>query len=185
MAFFTANISVDNFDRLATASIFGPMELALIVRARDGFHASPFAIGLLFSVGGVAGLVTTLLAPSLKPHVRVGMVLVVARWAWAMGLVAVAAANSMMTLMLAWLVMPAAAGVGEVIGLSCRLSVIPDNMQGRVNGVIRFVIWGLRPASLAVGGYVIQKLGASDALWLLAAAMMLTAIAATRLWSVR
>ena len=170
---------------LASASIFSPMELALIVRARDGFHASPFAIGLLFSVGGVAGLIATLLAPSLRTHVRVGVVLVVARWAWAIGLVAVAAANSMMALMLAWLIMPAAAGIGEVIGLSYRLSAIPDSMQGRVNSVVRFAIWGLRPASLAAGGYAIQNLGASDALWLLAAAMVLTAIAATRLWSVR
>lgn len=170
---------------LATSSIFGPIDLALIVRARDGFHASPFVIGLLFSIGGVAGLITTLAAPSLKSRVRVGVVLVARRWAWAIGLVAVASANSMMALMLAWIIMPAAAGVGEVIGLSYRLSLIPANMQGRVNSVIRFVVWGVRPASLALGGYVIESLGASNALWLLAAAMVLTAIAASRLWSVR
>lgn len=170
---------------LATSSIFGPLDLALIVKARDGFHASPFVIGLLFSVGGVAGLVATLVAPSLKARVRVGAVLVARNWAWAIGLVAVASASSMAAMVLAWIIMPAAAGIGEVIGLSYRLSLIPSHMQGRVNSVVRFVVWGIRPASLALGGYVIESVGASNTLWLLACAMLCTAIAATRLWTAR
>jgi hypothetical protein len=170
---------------LATSFVFSPMTLALIVRARNGFHASPFLIGLMFSLGGVMGLATTIIAPSLKRRIRVGVVLVIAGWAWAVGLIAVASASSMATLMVAWLLVPAVAGVQEVIGLSYRLSLIPAEMQGRVNSVVRFVVWGVRPASLAFGGTLIASFGAPQTLWFLAACMALTALASTPLWRAR
>jgi hypothetical protein len=170
---------------LATSFVFSPISLVLIVRARDGFHASPFLIGVMFSLGGVMGLVMTVIAPSLNSRVRVGIVLVVAGWIWAVGLVAVASAQSMAALMLAWLVMPAVAGIQELTGLSYRLSLIPPDMQGRVNSVVRFVVFGARPASLALGGYLIGSLGAPHTLWLLAACMALTALASVPLWSAR
>src|SRR5690348_5353928 len=75
---------------LATSFVFTPVTLALIVRARDGFHAPPFLIGLMFSLGGVCGLVTTVFAPSIKSRIPVGVVLVIGGCAWAVGMTAVA-----------------------------------------------------------------------------------------------
>jgi hypothetical protein len=170
---------------LVTSFVFAPMTLALIVRAREGFHAPPFLIGLMFSLGGVVGLLATLVAPSLKPRVRVGIVLVVGAWVWTIGLLGVASASSMIALMLVWPIMPAVAGIQEVIGLSYRLSLIPADMQGRVNSVVRFVVWGVQPASLALGGYAIARFGAAPALWSLAAVMALTAVASIPLWNAR
>jgi MFS family permease len=170
---------------LGTSFVFSPIFLALIVRARGDFHASPFSIGLMFSLGGTAGLLATLVAPWIQSRLRVGVVLVAAAFTWALGLVLVALANSMTALMFAWLIVPAVAGVQEVVVLSYRLALIPDAMQGRVNSVIRFVVWGVRPAALALGGYMIAQLSAEFVLWLSAAGMALVALGSIPLRGLR
>lgn len=162
---------------MALNIIFAPVGLALIVRTRDGFHASPAAIGLMFSAGGGAGLGAALIAPRLRARVRIGVILTGIAPLWALGLAAVAASPSMVTLAAAWLVVPAGSGLGDVASVSYRLSLIPPDMQGRVNSVFRFMAWGLRPASLAFGGWLIGAIGAQPALWCAAAAMAVVAIA--------
>ena len=89
----------------------------------------------------------------------------------------VSAAPTMIALAAAWMIMPAVSGVQDVTGVSYRLSLIPAEMQGRVNSVFRFLAWGLRPASLAVGGYMIGHFGARQVLWWLTAGMAATALA--------
>jgi MFS family permease len=163
---------------MALNLIFGPMTLAMIVEARDGFHGPPAAIGLMFTAGGVAGLAATLAAPWLRRHLAIGAIVVGGVVVWALGLTALAAAGSMLTLAAAWLIMPAASGAQEVTTMSYRLSLIPAEMQGRVNSVFRFLAWGVRPASLALGGALIAWIGARQTLWCLAAAMAATALAA-------
>jgi len=44
--------------------------------------------------------------------------------------------------------------------------------------VFRFVAWGLRPASVAFGGFAIGTFGPRAALWAMTAGMVVTAVAA-------
>ena len=44
--------------------------------------------------------------------------------------------------------------------------------------VFRFVAWGLRPASLAFGGFAIGTFGPRAALWTMTAGMLVVAVAA-------
>jgi hypothetical protein len=163
---------------MALNLIFGPVTLAMIVEARTSFHAAPAAIGLMFTAGGAAGLAATLAAPWLRRRAPVGLIVVGGVAGWALGLTALAAAGSMLALAAAWLVMPAVSGAQEVTTMSYRLSLIPAELQGRVNSVFRFLAWGVRPASLALGGALIAWIGARQTLWVLAAAMAVTAFAA-------
>ncbi|HEY2707540.1 MAG TPA: MFS transporter [Caulobacteraceae bacterium] len=162
---------------MALNLIFSPVSLAMIVLARTSFHAPPAAIGLMFSLAGGAGLTATLLAPWVRQRVRLGVIIVGGVAVWAVGLGLVAASTSMLTLALAWLVMPASSGIQSVAGVSYRLSLIPEAMQGRVNSVFRFMAWGVQPAALAIGGALVGAIGARQTLWLLALGMTLTAAA--------
>ncbi len=166
------------FVTMAVAVVFAPVTLAIIVLARNTFHASPAAIGFMFSIAGIAGLLTTLAAPWIRTRVVVGHILVTSIALWAAGLVLVASAPSMLLLTLAWLIAPAVSGVQDVVGISYRLSLIPPQMQGRVNSVFRFFVFGARPVALAAGGFLIAGLGARQMLWISAAGMTLTAIVA-------
>jgi MFS family permease len=162
---------------MALNVLFGPVTLGMIVMARDGFHAPPAAIGLMFSAGGVAGLASTIAAPWIREHVALGRIIVAGVMVWALGLAAIAGSGSMLALTAAWLILPGVSGVSEVATMSYRLSLIPQAMQGRVNSVFRFMAWGLRPATLALGGFAVATYGPHKTLWVLAAGMALTAVA--------
>jgi MFS family permease len=166
------------FLAMTLAVIFAPVSLALIVLARDTFHASPAAIGFMFSIGGFAGIMTALAAPWLCTRFAIGQIIVADLALWAIGLALVAIAPSMLLLTMAWLIAPAVSGVQQVVGISYRLSLVPADMQGRVNSVFRFVAWGARPAALAGGGYLIGAYGPRPVLWLAAAGMAVVAAGA-------
>ena len=51
-------------------------------------------------------------------------------------------------------------GVYDVVDTSFLLALIPNEMQGRVNCVFRIVAFGIRPVTLAIGGFMIAALGA-------------------------
>ncbi len=166
------------FLAMSLSVVFAPVSLAMIVLAHDTFHASPPAIGLMFTAGGVAGLLTTLTAPWIRAHFAVGHILTFGVALWAIGLIALASAPSMLVMTLAWLIAPGVSGVQDVTGISYRLSLIPPAMQGRVNSVFRFLAWGTRPLSLAAGGFLIGTIGARETLWISATGMAVTAAVA-------
>ncbi len=163
---------------MALNLLFSPLTLAIIVLARTSFHAPPALIGLMFSFGGGAGLLATLASPWVRQRLRLGHLIVGGVAIWAAGLACVAASTSMLTLALAWLILPAISGIQSVAGVSYRLSLIPEELQGRVNSVFRFMAWGVQPASLAIGGVLVSLVGPRETVWLLAAGMALTALAA-------
>lgn len=163
---------------MALSILFAPVMLAMIVLAHDEFHASPEAIGLMFSAGGVAGVAATLTAPWFRRQVPAGQIIVFGVALWAAGLGVIAVAGSTITLALGWMSLTAVSGVRDVVSVSYRLSLIRPEMQGRVNSVFRFVAWGLRPAALALGGYAIDAIGARPTLWIMTGGMALTALAA-------
>ncbi len=58
--------------------------------------------------------------------------------------------------------------VWNVITVSFRQSIIPDELLGRVNSVYRFFAWGMMPIGSLVGGVIVAAftplVGRSDAL---------------------
>ena len=70
-------------------------------------------------------------------------------------------------------------GMGPVFNvtvLSYRLTVTPDALQGRVNGVARLLANVCTPLGTAAGGVLLQPLGPRVELWLIAAGLGLSAL---------
>ncbi len=166
------------FRAMALNVCFSPVMLAMIVLARDAFHAKPAAIGLVFSVAGLGGLAGTIASPWVRARVRIGWLLVGGIFVWTAAMAAVASAPNLIVMTAAWLAMPAISGLNDVATVSYRLSLIPPEMQGRVNSVFRLLAWGLNPVSLAVGGVLVATIGPRDTLWLIAAGIGATAVSA-------
>jgi hypothetical protein len=162
----------------ALAVLFAPVQLAIIVLARQEFHAAPATIGLLFSMGGVAGILATLTASRFERWFAAGAIIVGGTFFWVIGLAGMAAAGSVLMLGAGWAVLTGVSGIRDVVSISYRLSLIPAEMQGRVNSVFRFVAWGLRPAALAFGGFAIGTFGPRATLWVMTIGMAVTAVAA-------
>jgi MFS family permease len=154
--------------------LFSPAQLAIIVHAQE-LRASPAEVGLIFSVGGAAGIAGGLLAPRLTRRVPVGRALAGAVVVWALAMPLLPAATALWALVAAWAVVTFVSPVYDVTQLAYRLALIPAELQGRVNSTFRFIAWGLRPIAVGVGGLALGAVGARPTLWALACGMAVLA----------
>jgi MFS family permease len=134
------------------------MTLLLVVIAQRQ-HAAPFAIGLMFGIGGLGGMLGALLGGQAHKRLRLGQIMVGAFWLFALLWPLYAVAPSLLALgaILAafWLVDE----VYDVAQLSYRLALIPDALRGRVNGALRLIFFGCEPLGIALTGLLLQQAG--------------------------
>jgi len=129
----------------ATLVLFAPEVL--------GTSARTFAIlGTGAAVGGIVG---SLAAPSVSRRIGGGPALALTMVGGAVGSAALAVTSRWPV---AWLAFGLEAGLGSlwnVITVSLRQAIIPDQLLGRVNSVYRFLGWGMMPIGSLVGGLVV------------------------------
>ncbi|HEU0113204.1 MAG TPA: MFS transporter [Thermomicrobiales bacterium] len=154
----------------ATVSLAGFMFLAIYIlyMARDlGLGAD--AIGFVLAAGGVGALLGALLAEPLRRRIGVGPAILLGMFAFgATGMFvpfAVLAPRIALPLVVAseflqWL----AIVMHDVNAVSLRQGIVPDRMLGRVNGTMKFVSWGLRPAGSLLGGLLGGVIGLAGTL---------------------
>ncbi|HTN80893.1 MAG TPA: MFS transporter [Acidimicrobiales bacterium] len=140
----------------ATSNFFGAASFAVItvymVRTLD---APTWAIGLVFSVGSIGGLIGGLLAG------RIGKVVGTARIIWLsqvvagpFGLLAVIAYPrwGLTFVAIAFLATSVGSVVYNTAQVSYRQSICPPALLGRMNASVRFVVWGTMPLGALFGG---------------------------------
>src|SRR5215211_7433789 len=49
--------------------------------------------------------------------------------------------------------------VFSINSVSLRQAITPDRLLGRVNGTMRFIVWGSRPIGSLLGGYLGSRIG--------------------------
>ncbi|MFA9447000.1 MFS transporter [Egicoccus sp. AB-alg6-2] len=142
-----------------TAS-FGMAILALFAVGEESvLGLSPFGWGLLLTAGAAGSFLGSFVAE----HVvrRLGR----ARALWGTLLAAVVIPAAIGAANDVWLVVAAQALFGltaviwNVITVSLRQSIIPDELLGRVNSVYRFLGWGAIPVGSMVGGLIASGFG--------------------------
>lgn len=158
--------------------LFSPAYLAVIVLAGKELRMSDASVGLVFSLGGAAGIVGGLLAPRIGRRLPQEKVIVGSLVAWAVVMPLLPWAMSPAMLVAGWVLVTLISPVYDVNQLSYRLSLISEELQGRVNSTFRFIAWGLRPVAVGVGGVVTAALGPRATLGISAAGMALLAVGA-------
>jgi hypothetical protein len=68
-----------------------------------------------------------------------------------------------------------------------RQAITPERMQGRMNAVMRFIVWGVMPVGTLLGGSVATVVDLRAAIWLGAIGVSLAwlPLVIGRIWSVR
>ena len=143
----------------ALSFLFAPVPLAMIVLARDSLHAFARTPGLIFSLSAIGGLIGATIAPKLKIHLRFGYVIIgsVAIQALVTPLVGLAASPAMM--IAGWAIAFMLDPIFSMASTSYRLSVTPDDMQGRVHSIYRMGGYGAEPLGTALGGLCLGLIG--------------------------
>jgi MFS family permease len=154
------------------------LTLLLLVVAQQR-HTTPFAIGLMLSIGGVGGLLGGLVGAQAHKRLRLGQIMVGAFWAMALLLPLFALMPSPLALGALLALFWVADETYDVAQVSYRLAVIPNALWGRVTGAMRPLFFACDSLGLALMGLLLQRAGVLATIICVCAGMLLLAVVAT------
>ncbi|MEI5674180.1 MULTISPECIES: MFS transporter [unclassified Nocardioides] len=157
--------------------------VAVLRLVQDGFP--PLQIALVEVASGVCGIAGAVVAPWLIDRLPTGRLTVAVAWSFVPLLVPLAFWNSPLVVAVALSVgvflNPAGnAGIG-----SYRVAVTPTELQGRVQSTSQFVSMSTLPLAPLLGGLLLEGLGGSGAILVLAVLVAAVALIPTLARSVR
>jgi MFS family permease len=141
----------------ATSNLFSNVAFAIfLVFAVRELELSPGVIGVVFSVAGAGSLVGAFTALRLSRRFGIGPTTIAVGMLWgpATLLVALAPAgnDAVPFLVVASLASGFSIAVYNIIQVSYRQAICPPRLQGRMNSVMRFIVWGTIPIGALAGG---------------------------------
>ena len=156
----------------ATSNLFSgiaaAVEIVFLVRS---VHASPGVIGLLFTMGGVGGVVGALAAGPIarRSGGARATVIGIAGNAGALLIPLTMPGAALLWFGAGMFIVSFSAVVYNVNQVSFRQRLCPDRLLGRMNATMRFVVWGVLPIGALIGGVLGSVAGLRPTLWIGAA----------------
>jgi MFS family permease len=122
------------------------------------------AVGLVFAAGGVGALLGSVSAGPARGRWGVGRVLLGSQilfglFGMLVPLAVLFPAAALPLVVAAEFLQWVMVLVFSVNSVSLRQAITPDRLLGRVNGTMRFIVWGSRPIGSLVGGYLGSRIG--------------------------
>jgi len=151
--------------------------LLLIVMAQQ-MGASAVEIGLIFSAGGVGGVLGALVGGRIQRYFSFGRVIGGVVLLQALLFPLYAASPSPLWLGVVYGLIEFLGPVYNVVQFSHRIALIPQGLEGRVNAGYRFIAHLLSPVGAAVCGVLIERAGPGWTLAFFASVLGLLAVAA-------
>jgi predicted MFS family arabinose efflux permease len=146
--------------------------LLLIVLAKQ-MGASNVDIGLVFSIGGIAG---SLIGGRIQRRFSFGQVIVAVVWTQALLFPLYLLVPRFWLLGAVYALIYTLAPVYNVVQFSYRLALIPDALQGRVNSSFRLLAFGFNPLGAALCGLLLERFGSTPTVLAFAACYLAMAI---------
>lgn len=152
--------------------------LIVIVLAQQQ-HASPFTIGVIFAIGGCGGIVGALFGGFIKKRFRFGQVIGGILWLWVIFWALYLVISNLIVLSIIATIFFFSEPVYNVVQFSHRLSLIPDQLQGRVNSAFRLIAFSGPPLGLALTGMLLQTIHALPTILVFLGGLMILALVTT------
>ena len=148
----------------ATSNLFSSVAFSIIlVFAVRELDLSAGLIGAVFSAGAIGSLVAALTATRVSRRFGIGptSIVVAALFGPTMLLVAFAPTGNAAIpfLVAAMLVFGFTVVVYNIAQVSYRQAICPPRLQGRMNSVMRFIVWGTIPVGTLLGGALATWIG--------------------------
>jgi MFS family permease len=153
----------------ALFNFFGSVGFAvLLVFARRELHLSPLAIGLAFTIGNLGALLAAFTANPISARLGVGRTIILASVVGGPAFLIIPFAPHGLAA-LAVIVPSLIVGsftnvVYNIAQVSLRQAITPERIQGRMNSVMRFIVWGTIPLGAITGGAVASVIGLKETL---------------------
>ena len=180
-----------NLVYVGLANFFGNVmfSIFLVYAVRD-LGLSAATIGLIGSLGNVGLVGGALVASRLASRFGAGPVLIATAAAsgWSLLLIPLASGDLAIPLLVA-------SGLGfgfcvvvyNVTGISLMQAITPDRMLGRMNASRRFIVWGVIPLGMLLGGVLGSSLGLRETLWVgaIGNSLAFVPLLASPMWSIK
>jgi MFS family permease len=143
--------------------------LVYAVRTLD---LSAAVIGILFSLGAIGSMIGALTARRVSARLGVGPTIIASAFVFGptMVLFPAAPASFPYPFLVGGMILFGVAGVTyNITQLSYRQAVTPERMLGRMNSVMRFIVWGVMPLGSLLGGALATEIGLRQTMWVAAA----------------
>jgi MFS family permease len=161
---------VSNLTTSATFSIFVLYALEILDLTEAGY-------GVLLAVSAAGGIIGSLAGPRLARLFGDGPSFYVIIGMSVAQNLAIGLTSSSAIVALALIALGLGAMWWNVIAVSLRQSIVPDQLLGRVNSVYRLLAWGTMPVGAALGGFLGDVFGLRSAYFVSAAMMAILAVA--------
>jgi MFS family permease len=141
----------------ATSNLFSSLAFAIfLVFAIRELQLSAGVIGVIFSIGAAGSLVAAVTAMRISNRFGIGPTTIAVGALWGPAFVVVGLApegNAAIPLLIAALLVASFSGVVyNIVQVSYRQAICPPRLQGRMNSVMRFLVWGTIPIGTLAGG---------------------------------
>jgi MFS family permease len=148
----------------ATSNFFSQIAFSiLLVFAVRELGLSAGVIGLIFSIGSIGALAAAVTATRISERFGIGptSIVVMALFGPTILLVALAPTGNgaIPVLVVAQVVFSFCVVVYNIVQVSYRQAICPPRLQGRMNSVMRFIVWGTIPIGGLIGGVLASTVG--------------------------
>jgi MFS family permease len=151
-------------------NFFGNVIFALlIVWAVRSLGLTAALIGLVFTISNVGSLVAALTATKIAARLGVGPTIVMSAAVFGPGMLLFPLASKAVALpyLIAALTLGIFGSVTyNITQVSYRQAITPERLQGRMNAVMRFIVWGALPLGSLTGGVLGSAIGLHAAIWI-------------------
>ena len=146
-----------------------------LVYAVRSLGLSPGQIGLIFAIGNIGYLVGAITANRVARQLGVGRTIVAGAAAGVAALLVPLAPESspIPFLIASQLVISFGLPLYNITQVSYRQAITPERLQGRMNSVMRFIVWGVMPLGTLLGGAIASAIDLRAAIWVGAVGMSL------------
>ena len=163
----------------ATFNFFSNLIFSVfLVYAVRELEIGPGLIGAIFSLASVGYLLGALLANRLSRRFGVGPTIIIgAAGSTSLLLLAAAPRSNPIPFVVAGMGISALGiPIYNITQVSFRQAITPERLQGRMNSVMRFVVWGVIPLGALLGGALASWFGLRFAIWVGAIGMSLAVL---------
>jgi MFS family permease len=163
-----------------TSNFFSNVTFAVfLVYAVRTLDLSAAEVGLIFTIGGLGGLVAAVTSQRITRRFGVGRttIAMMLMFGSATFLVPLAPQDFPHPYLVAFgLISSFSIVVYNITQVSLRQAITPERIQGRMNSVMRFLVWGTIPLGSLIGGALGSTIGLRETLFVGAAGGLLSAL---------
>jgi MFS family permease len=129
---------------------------------------SPSQIGLVFAIGNIGYLAGAITTSRISAALGVGPSIVLGALMGAGALLVPLAPESepLPFLIASQVIIGFGLPLYNVTQVSLRQAITPERLQGRMNSVMRFIVWGVIPLGALVGGAIASWVSLRAAIWI-------------------